>query len=55
MGHFGLRASLAPAELLGLCMGEEEERWGIAQKTCARCSEPGKPGIAKVVVEYKLE
>jgi hypothetical protein len=30
------------------------ERWGVDQWVCAQCFELGKPGIAKVVVEYSL-
>jgi hypothetical protein len=54
VGHFGPQVLLVKVERLGLCMGGGE-RWGVDQWVCAQCFELGKPGIAKVVVEYSLE
>jgi hypothetical protein len=41
------------AELRGLCKEGAEERWGVARRACAQCSELGKFVIAKAVVGDK--
>jgi hypothetical protein len=53
--HFGSQASLVLAERLGLCMEAEGMRWGADQQAFAQHFEPEKLGIAKVVVECRLE